>query len=338
MRKMAAAAAVIGGLMFSIPGTAQTAGGSGMGTSGSVTNTRDLMSQEQFNKLTEYADRAKRLTKEDKAKGKSLEDMLAEDRAAATALTKAMPLSCEVADAMLIAQGPDTVDGKTVDTKTYEAACTNGMGYFLISRESLAPYGFSCFAADATRLADVAAGRKPGAICQLPSNADMRVAAGKVLNTAGISCAVRDYRWVGQNAANHTEFDEIACIDGKGYIMIAALPGAAIPVHVETCNQSAGRGLPCKLSDNGALPVTLKTFREALAAQKIACDATDQTTRVIGQENAKKRYVIEFQCSQQPKGLVAFIPLAGSTSAPFEAIDCKTAVKRGVVCALPGNK
>jgi hypothetical protein len=291
------------------------------------------MSQDQFNKLTDYADQAKRLTKDDKSKGKTLADLLAEDKVAATALVKAMPLSCEVTDALLVATGPAVVDGKNVDTKTYEATCSNGMGYFLISADQAKPYGFSCFAADATRAADIAAGRKPGTVCQLPQNTNMKAMAGAILGKAGVQCAIKDYRWIGQNSANHTEFDEFACESGQGYMVIAALPGAQIPVHLETCNASASRGLPCKLSDNGALPVTLKTFRDAIAQHNVACDATDNAIHVIGQENAKKRYVVEFQCTQQPKGLIAYIPLSGNT-APFETLDCEAASKRGAKCTL----
>jgi len=54
---------------------------------------------------------------------------------------------------------------------------------------------------------------------------------------------------------------------------------------------------------------------------------------VVGQENVLKRYVVEFQCPQQPKGLVAFIPLNGNT-AKFETLDCKAAAKKGVTCQL----
>ena len=303
-------------------------GGSHMGTS---------MNQETFNKLQDYADQAKRLTKDDKAKGKTLEQVLAEDKAAAIALAKAMPLSCEVTDAMRFAEGPDTIDGKPVQTETYEAVCTNGMGYFLISVDPGKPYGFSCFATDHTRKADIAAGRKPAEICRLPGNADLKAVAGKMLTSAGITCAVKDYRWIGQSVANHLEFDEVACEGGQGYMMVVALPGAQFAVRVETCNQSAKRGLPCQMSDNGKLPPTLKTFRDALAKNKVSCDATDQTTRVIGQVAAKKVFVVEFACPQQPKGLVAYIPDEGST-APFEVVDCAAAPKRGATCALPGNK
>lgn len=335
-RIVAAVAAILAIAALAEPGLAQQgappgAGGSAMPTGGS--HMGQALNQEQFNKLVDYADQSKRLTKEDKAKGKTLTDLLAEDKAAAIDLAKAMPLSCDITDAMLIATGPAVVDGKNVNTKTYEVSCTNGMGYFLVSTDQAKPYGFSCFAADATRAADLAAGRKPGAVCQLPQNADMKAMAGAILGKASVQCAIKDYRWIGQNSANHTEFDEFACLSGQGYMVIAALPGSQVPVHVETCNASASRGLPCKLSDNGAMPVTLKTFRDALAQHNVACDATDNTMHVIGQENAKKRYVVEFQCTQQPKGLIAYIPLNGNT-APFETVDCAAASKRGAKCTL----
>jgi len=334
------AAMVIAVIGVAVPGVAQTMGAPGgtpsnMTTGGSHMGTS--MNQETFNKLQDYADQAKRLTKDDKAKGKTLEQVLAEDKAAAIALAKAMPLSCEVTDAMRFAEGPDTVDGKQVQTQTFEAVCTNGMGYFLISVDPGKPYGFSCFATDHTRKADIAAGRTPAEICRLPANADLKAVAGKMLTAAGHSCVVKDYRWIGQSVANHLEFDEVACEGGQGYMMVVALPGAQFPVRVETCNQSATRGLPCQMSDNGKLPPTLKTFRDAIATHKVSCEATDQTTRVIGQIATKKLFVVEFACPQQPKGLVAYIPDEGSTS-PFDAVDCATAAKRGATCVLPGNK
>lgn len=323
--------------VLAAPAVAQSSPGQGLVGGMRAGIPQGQLSQEQFNKLQDYADQSRRLTKEDKAKGKTLADALAEDKAFVSALVKTLPLNCEVAEAIRTAEGPETVNGKTVNTKTYETSCSNGMGYFLVTQDPEKPYGFSCFAADATRQADIKAGRKPTTVCSLPANADMKKLASTVLTRAGITCAIKDYRYIGQNAANHTEFVEYACDDGKGYISVAGLPGAAIPVHVETCAQSAARGLPCKMSDNGAPLVTLKTFRDALAEKKIICDATDQTTRVIGQETTKKRYVVEFQCPQQPKGLVAYIPLTGS-AAPFETADCTAAAKRGAVCALPGNK
>ncbi len=293
------------------------------------------MTQDQFNQVQDYADRSKRLTKEDKAKGKTVADLQAEDKAAVVQMVKDMPLSCEVTDAILMAQGPATIDGKTVDTKTYEASCSNGLGYFLVQPAEGKPYGFSCLAADATAQADVAAGRKPGIVCKLPANADMKVMAQSVLTKAGKACsAISNYRWIGQNAAKHMEFDEFGCDGGNGYIVISALPGASFAPIARTCPESAKSGLPCKFSDNGTV-ITVQTFRDALAAHNVACNASDDGIKALGQENARKRYVVEFLCPvQHPNGLVAYIPLAGST-APFDVTDCPTAFKRsGAMCVL----
>ncbi|MDE2113197.1 MAG: hypothetical protein KGJ79_18870 [Alphaproteobacteria bacterium] len=335
-------AVLLAAAAFSASASGQAAGAasSAVSNSGAVDVGNHLgqnnLTQDQFNQVIDYADKSRRLTKEDKAKGKTLADVLAEDKTSAIALAKSMPLSCEVTEAILAAQGPVASDGKTVNTKTYEVSCANGLGYFLISQDSGNPYGFSCFAADATRAADVAAGRTPGAVCKLPANADMKAMAASVLNKAGISCSVRDYKWVGQSTKTKTEYDEVACTGGQGYMLASALPGSTKPVSIETCHESAAAGLPCKLSDNGPPALSLQTFKDALVQHNVACVANDKDIRVIGQENSKKRYVVEFQCAQQPKGLVAFIPLAGNT-APFETLTCAAASKRGIKCSLPGG-
>lgn len=296
---------------------------------------RGNISQEDLNKLEDYANLSKRMTASDKDKGKTLKELLAEDKAAATKIAAQILPSCQVHEAILATEGKVTVDGKEVSTKTYEVSCSSGMGYFLVSQDPGKPYTISCFAADATRQADVEAGRKPGAVCQLPPNADVNAMATKLMSNAGKTCAVTNHRWVGQNAASRVEFEEVACSNKTGYMLTVSLGGHSTPLHVSTCHASAMRGLPCKMSDNGEI-VTVDTFKNALEKHGVACDANDKDVRVIGQEKVQKRYVVEFKCSQRPKGLVAYIPLEDAT-APFEAVDCAVAAKRGAQCKLtPG--
>ena len=127
-----------------------------------------------------------------------------------------MPLSCDVTEAILAAEGPATVDGKTVDTKTYEAACANGMGYFLISQDPGKPYGFSCFAADATRAADVAAGRAARRLVPTASQRRYESDGGGRAEPTGTNCAVRDNRWIGTSSKTNTEYNEVACPRRQG--------------------------------------------------------------------------------------------------------------------------
>lgn len=339
MRRLLLAAS-LGLALATLPAPAQQSGpnggGGGMGGGtvgpGAQMGSRSLTS-DQFNQLQDYADLSKRLSKDDKAKGKTVEDLMREDKEAAIAIAAAMPLGCQVDTAILAAQGPDTVAGKTIDTKTFETACSNGVGYFLTSRETLTATGLSCFAADAARASDIAAGRRPGPSCGLPGLADVKAMATTIMTKAGTPCTVRDTRWLGPNTVSHVEFNEIACSDNTGYILTLALPGSTAPVRVMSCHDSNARGLPCKLSDNGGEALTVQTFLNALKQRSIACDAGEHDVVIRGQETNLKRFVVEFKCSQHPQGLVAYVPLNG-VKAPFEAVDCATAAKRGVKCAL----
>jgi len=158
--------------------------------------------------------------------------------------------------------------------------------------------------------------------------------ATTLMTRAGKTCTVGDYRWRGQSAVSHLEFDEVKCSDDTGYMMKIAMPGSTASVAIMSCHDSAMAGLPCQLSDNGGAVVTRQAFMDALQQHSIACDAkSDKDMHVLGQETVQKRYVVEFRCSQRPAGLVAYIPL-GENKAPFEALDCITAAKRGVKCTL----
>ena len=76
-----------------------------------------------------------------------------------------------------------------------------------------------------------------------------------------------------------------------------------------------------------AAPVTLDTFKDALAQHGVSCRI--EQIRMIGQEDNRKRYVVEYRCADQPAAMVAFIPLQGNAN-PYEAIDCAAALTRGI--------
>ena len=56
--------------------------------------------------------------------------------------------------------------------------------------------------------------------------------------------------------------------------------------------------------------------------------------RIVGRESIKRRYLVEFECSDRPEGLVAFVPPAGDTVNPFESMSCTSAAERGIRCEL----
>jgi hypothetical protein len=264
-----------------------------------------------------------------------IQDVSDADRAKAkeesAKLIGALDLPCEPTIAAQVGRGKITADGKVVAVIAYEVACGNGMGYILVSQGSQKPIATSCFAADATRAASIAHGDKPNIYCQLEANKDVKVSAASLLTAAGTACTVSGFRWFGISASSQNEYSEVACADGKGYLLKTPQIGASATVSVLSCQDAAKQGLKCRLTDAGPVsaPVTAQTFRDALKRNGVSCEPTQM--RTIGRESVDKRYVVEVQCPEQPKGLVAFIPLEGNTS-QFESIDCAAAVERDIVC------
>lgn len=249
-------------------------------------------------------------------------------------LMSAVPMSCDLRDAALVGRGKSVTGGRNIDVEAYEIACSNRTGYILVSQGAARPLVTSCFAADA---AHAAAGRPGDAdlYCRLPANRDVKVMAAALLSGAGNECTVAQFRWFGLSASSLTDYSEVACADGRGYLI--KIPASEPSrVSVLDCEQAAREGLTCHLTYAApvAAPVTLQTFRDALERHDAAC--TSARVRVIGRESVDKRYVVEFRCPASPGARVAFIPL-GDNVHPFETIDCPAAAERQINCELAAN-
>jgi hypothetical protein len=243
-----------------------------------------------------------------------------------------LQMSCAIAQAERVARGTTQVDGKSVPVNLYEVACDNATGYLLEARGSLTPLAISCFAAEATRAEDVARGAKADLYCQLPPNRDVKAMAASLVKASGTDCVVTESRWFGISASKQTEYSEVACADGTGYLLKIAISGGA-PVSTMSCQDAARQGLRCHLTDGGPvpMPITKQTFREQLKKYNIGCEPAD--LRIVGREAEDKRYVIEVQCPELPRGLIAFVPLDDNAH-KFEAIDCAAASERQILCEL----
>jgi hypothetical protein len=244
----------------------------------------------------------------------------------------ALSLSCKPTDAERIGHGKATVNGKRVEVVAYEVACSNGMGYLLASLGTEMPIAVSCFAAAATRSDSVARGEKSDVYCQLAANKDVKAMAASLLTATGTNCTVNDLRWFGLAAATHTEYTEVQCGDGSGYLLRAQQVEPAAQITAVSCREAAQQGMKCHLTDGGPVPVpvTMQRFRDALKEGGVSCEPTQM--RLVGRETVSRRYVVEMQCPDMTE-LVAFIPLEDNTK-KFETLDCTAAMQRNIVCTL----
>jgi hypothetical protein len=251
-------------------------------------------------------------------------------------LVKSLQIACEISDARLVAAGlARAASGKKeVRTRVYEVACSDTMGYLIETQGAETPVGISCLAAEEARASDVARGKEPSFFCKLPENQDVYAMVVSLINAGtGVQCAVSTLQSFGRSESAKSAYSEVACKDGQGFLLRTPLPGSQAKTIAMSCADAAKQGIKCRLTDPGPIetPVTLDTFKGALAQNGVSCNIGK--IRLIGQEDHLRRYVVEYLCADQAAGMVAFIPLPGNTN-PYEALDCSTAALSQIQCRL----
>jgi hypothetical protein len=267
-----------------------------------------------------------------------------------TAILKALAVSCQVTQAQHVAAGKSMNDGKSVDVGLYEVACANGMGYLLTVRDFSMASGISCLAASATQPGEGSDQAKVDSKCHLPANADLNEMATTLMRNAGTQCAASKVKWLGESAEPKLDYTEVACGDDRGFVLRTPAPGAAGNIDIVSCQDAVAHGARCQLTrDTAAAPTAgtaggapaaqtrpaLQWFKDALSKNGVTCEV--EKARIVGRESIKRRYIVEYQCPQQPHGVVAYVPSEGDTVNPFEWVDCATAASRKLPCQLTGN-
>jgi hypothetical protein len=251
MMRYAVLAATIVVMMAALDAGAANSGPAPMGAgAGPPPSEQQALSGRPYDveKSGDYADRAHLLNGKNAAKERD------EAREQSGKLLAAIQLPCDITDAEPVGRGKAQLDGKKVSLSVYEVACGNGLGYILVSREDGKAYATSCFSADKTHAADLANGHKSDMYCQLPANKDVKATAAALMSTAGKSCAVRTLQWYGRSVMTNTEYSEVVCEDGAGYMIRSAQAGSTEPTSVMTCEEAAARGLACRLTSGAAAP------------------------------------------------------------------------------------
>jgi hypothetical protein len=284
------------------------------GEPGEDLRTRNALSQSELKRLGEMVDQWSRV------EGKSGVSPR-EARKRTAQMLEVLGVSCEIADAVYRGTGPG--DAKP---HLYEAACVDGMGYLMsLAGESLS--GTSCLSGD-----ELATQVK----CALPANADRNGIAAAVLRGKSVTCAVRDVRWLGVDAAS-LDHVEVACEEAAGYVLRYPRPGHRGEHAVIGCEQAGKSGVFCQLTASSSAPgggpgsrPALSWFNDALTRHGVSCGT--RRARIVGRESIKRRYVVEFECEARPEGLIAFVPAEGDTVNAFETLNCVAAASRGIHC------
>jgi hypothetical protein len=269
-----------------------------------------------------------------------------------TAMLKALQISCQLTDARHIGTGKSMVGGKPVEAGLYEVACADGTGYLLTMRDLSMASGISCLAASATPSGN-SDQAKVDLKCHLPANVNLDEMATALMRNTGANCVASKVKWLGESAEPKLDYTDVGCKDDREFIMRTPAPGSAGNIDVLTCKDAALHGAKCQLTTGGAAAAaeapaaaastseaqarpTLQWFKDALSKNGVACDV--KKARIVGRESIKRRYIVEYQCPQQPHGVVAYVPSDADTVNPFEWIDCDAAAARKLACQFTGDR
>ncbi len=288
----------------------------------------DLSSQ-GVTKLADYLDRVRQINRDLYGHAKPTEP--ARDQTAAA--VKALALPCDVHEGALVAQGTGEINGKSTDVSVYEAACSNGMGYLLVTPQGQAPQAMSCFAADGMRADAATQGRQDSFVCSLAANADVKAMAGVVMARAGTTCEPNELSWQGQSPRTHSDYTEVTCGGGSGYILATAAVGSPGGAPRRVVARMRRRKV-CVASVRPRHPSPLCPATE-LFKQALVQNGRDLPRR----RRARGRPVKACASAAWWNSSAPTAPAVWSRSFPgadatakFEYLDCLGASTRGVAC------
>lgn len=148
---------------------------------------------------------------------------------------------CDVTDAAPLSFRPSS-------KPEYEIVCKDALGWIISLGPDDKPQLNDCLALDAAALAAGKAWPK-GMVCSLPGNnapvAGLKPIAAKVSPT----CTLADGTFLGGGGNPPILRYEIACKDGKGYIVDSPAPGSTASLSSLSCDEAKAAGAACTLID-----------------------------------------------------------------------------------------
>lgn len=222
---------------------------------------------------------------------------------------------CTISDARWLGTVPDQKFDR------YEYACADKAGAIIDVPQPGSSYPVtltSCLAAAGSSSA-----------CTLSTPEQINRVLVPEAQKVSASCQVNNARWLGRIAAEDTDFYEIGCANEPGFIL-ATDAGGTFKTSVG-CDRAGSLG-PCQFTDTAAVEQATKTqLSTTLKTAGYSCTVSD--FKVFGTQTNTNRDLIEFQCAEQPFGLMSFIPNPGSTSTA-DVFDCYSAAGRNRPCEL----
>jgi hypothetical protein len=201
----------------------------------------------------------------------------------------------------------------------YEVACKDGSGVILMAPNK--PDGPPIVAANCLQF-----GPDSKAKCILTTSATQLGMVDKLAAATG-KCTVKDRRFVATDAATSNDYFEVACTDGKGYILHADASGNL--KETIDCAQASGIAGGCTMTDTRAALTQQNALYTGIAKKAgFNCDVSRYAPfPTSGGDNE----IVELQCSNRVDGGVGVFPLRSGTPKVY---DCLRSQGQGFRCTF----
>jgi hypothetical protein len=170
-----------------------------------------------------------------------------------------------------------------------------------------------------------------GAQCELTTPAQSNAWLASIAAKSGRSCEVTKSRFVGVSKSDGSEYYEVGCAKGAGFMLDFDTHGA-LKRTIE-CADATALGGGCTLTDQATVQASaLQTYGSKLKAIGVSCNV--QKARLVGQTRNHED-VVEYACSDRPAGLVVAFPAPGGHA---DVVDCLDARHFGIQCEFTSRQ
>ncbi len=163
--------------------------------------------------------------------------------------------------------------------------------------------------------------------CELTDRAAQMAVVDSLTKASGKPCAIKDRGFIGQTTSGATYY-EVACQDGKGYLLEQAANGSF--TKAVDCVQADAVAGGCKLTDTRQAKTEQAGLYTQLA-KKAGYDCTVAGYAPLPVTVGGKE-VVELTCSNRPDGAIGLFP--ASSSQPAEIYDCAHSELKSFRCTL----
>jgi len=207
--------------------------------------------------------------------------------------------------------------GSTATHGVYEVACQGGAGYILMlpSNASAEASANPCVGYDELENATTK--------CLLTTPEQREAMIQDVAKAGGKPCTVSKHHFIG-TTADHSDYLEVACTEGKGYVLETDSAGK-FKAEID-CGQAAGIAGGCTLTDTRAAQTEQNGVYTKLSKKAgFDCQVSKYAAFAVNQPGLD---VVELQCGNRPDGGVGVFPATGTP----RVLDCIRSQTEGYHC------